>query len=517
MWRGFPDAGSDGPLMTAVQERSADIDPRTVRRDGGIDGFVVTFVAVAVAAVWLLPLGSSLWLDETGTSFVIDGSLHDVIRRALDFQGQFPLYHVLLWSWSKVAGRSEIALRFPSVVAGLVAAWLCYRLAHRIFADTTRARLAACVFLLLPPVAFAAADARPYALALASLLGTTVALVRWMETDRARDAVTYVVLAALTLYLHYLFALAFVSHAVLVVPHLRRMGRRGLLVAAAGIAGLSTLLLPAIPHLVDVIGRRDAMSLFTYGSIGELLAWVAPPMLVLSFVAGYLAEPTPISPTDGPLGPEREGLAPLLVWLVLPPVTLFVAGQVSGIGLFADRHFLSSVPALALLAAAGFALLPPRGRRTAIAVLAVVLVLSHSSRIHMPNDWRGADAAADELVEDPRTPVFVQTSFSESRELDRIRDPRWSQLFLAPLAAYPVRGEKHPLPLTITPEGETYVQNILVTATSTSDRIVLITAELQATWDTWLTDRTSTLGYRRVDIGQYGNIRVILFERAMAG
>jgi uncharacterized membrane protein len=133
-------------------------------------------------------------LDETGTFWVIQGDLADVIRRALDFQGQFPLYHVLLWGWTRIAGTGELALRLPSLFAALLATWLCYRLALRLFGEVAIARIAACVFVLLHPVAFAAADARPHALALAALLGAALRSSGGSESERLRDGAAFVAL-----------------------------------------------------------------------------------------------------------------------------------------------------------------------------------------------------------------------------------------------------------------------------------------------------------------------------------
>ena len=230
-----------------------------VEEGSGRDYYLLAVCLIGILAVWIRPLfASSLWLDETGTFMVIRGSLNDVIHQGLEFQGQFPLYHVFLWSWSKLAGTSEIALRLPSLFGALLAAWLCYRLALGLFADVNIARLAGYIFVLLPPVAFAAADARPYALALAALLGATLVLFRWMESERLRDGILYVGLVALTLYLDYMFALALIPHALIAYRHVRQKGRRGAVAVAAATGAIVLLMLPTVPHFIDVIGRRDA-------------------------------------------------------------------------------------------------------------------------------------------------------------------------------------------------------------------------------------------------------------------
>jgi dolichyl-phosphate-mannose-protein mannosyltransferase len=496
-------------LLEGTSDRAASREGREPARDN----YLLAVALIAILAVWIWPLSSSLWLDETGTFWVIQGSLSDVFDRALDFQGQFPLYHSFLWGWSKLAGTSELALRLPSLFGALLATWLCYRLALRLFKDVDVARLAACIFVLLHPVAFAAADARPYALALAALLAATLALVRWLQSRRLLDGIVYVGLTALTLYLHYLFVLALIAHAVLAYGQVRRLGRRGVVAAAGAVGALALLLLPAIPHFIEVLGRRRAMSLFTFGSVPELLAWVAPPMVVVAFLVGrHVNLPDdPAKPRKSEL--RRDLLMGLGVWLVLPPLTLFVAGQVSGIGLYAERHFLSAVPALALLAASAFALLSARRRRIAVVVLAMLFVLSYSKPFNTSNDWQGAAQAANAVSDDPETPVLVYTGFSESREMDWILDDQRSQLFLAPLAAYPVNGRKYPLPYELTDRAKEYVEAIVASEAPDTDRIILMTSELTLTYDVWLADLTSPFGYTRKDVGDFGGVRVLVFER----
>jgi hypothetical protein len=478
------------------------------------DRYVLLVVSIVVLAEWVRPLGSSLWLDETGTYFVLRaGGLHDVVHRALDVQGQFPLYCTLLWGWTRVFGMSEVALRLPSLIAGIAAVWLAYRVALRVFGDVVVARLTACILVMLGPVAFAAADARPYAITLAVFLAATLLLLRWIDGGRIADGLGYLVLAAVTLYLHYLFGLAYVAHVLLLIPALRRMGRRGVAVAAAGAAIFVVLLVPAVPHFVDVYGRRDAMSLFTYGSTTDLLSVLVPPTLVVAFLVARFTGTGTRWASASPTTVRREVVVPLVVWAVLPPTTLFLVGRVTGVGLWAERHFLSYAPALAMLAAWGFALLSPARQRVGLAVLATAFVLTFSQPGHARGDFRAAAEAANALSVGRQTPVFVYTGFSESRRLDWVRDPQHSQLFLAPFSAYPIDGQMFALPLRLTVRSEEYVSGLLTHAMR-SDRILLVSDEASESFDVWLGDQTRREGYTKTTVGDFDGIRVVSFDRA---
>ena len=84
--------------------------------------------AVVICSLWVMPLFSSLWLDELGTWWVVKDGLGDTVHRALTFHGQSPLYYLIVWSARVVGGHSEVVLRLPSLIAAAVSAVLLYRL-----------------------------------------------------------------------------------------------------------------------------------------------------------------------------------------------------------------------------------------------------------------------------------------------------------------------------------------------------------------------------------------------------
>ena len=57
---------------------------------------LIGILALLVGALWLLPFGSSLWLDETGTFWIVQGSFGQTIHRALESSGSIP-YFVVVW------------------------------------------------------------------------------------------------------------------------------------------------------------------------------------------------------------------------------------------------------------------------------------------------------------------------------------------------------------------------------------------------------------------------------------
>src|SRR5690242_13579321 len=78
--------------------------------------FLGSLIVMVAAGMWLVPLRSSLWLDETGTYWLIKDGVPSIIHRTFDFQGQSPLYYLIAWASNRLFPRSEIALRLPSTI-----------------------------------------------------------------------------------------------------------------------------------------------------------------------------------------------------------------------------------------------------------------------------------------------------------------------------------------------------------------------------------------------------------------
>ncbi len=104
--------------------------------------------------------GQSLWNDE-GTSValsalnlqaIVDGAAKDI---------HVPLYYFLLHFWMPVAGRSEFAVRFLSVVAGTLVVAAAFRLA-RILYGVRVAQLALFLVALAPFQVYYSQEARMY-------------------------------------------------------------------------------------------------------------------------------------------------------------------------------------------------------------------------------------------------------------------------------------------------------------------------------------------------------------------
>lgn len=138
-----------------------------------------------------------------------------------------PVYWLLLRLWQLLAGSSEVALRWPSAMAGTVFVALIYALGHRLFSRT--AALAAAAFSALSAFfIWNSQDARMYTLGGTLALAGLVCLINGLCSGQRRWLAGYFVFTALACYTHIAgsFLLPFEGLAILLYLVLARAMRQ---------------------------------------------------------------------------------------------------------------------------------------------------------------------------------------------------------------------------------------------------------------------------------------------------
>lgn len=175
--------------------------PRTPAARRWIAGW--TLVAAALRAVDLA--GQSLWSDEDIT---LDRARTALGALLAGLPGeQAPLYFVVARAFTRLAGESDLALRFPSLLAGVAAVPLGYAVARRL-TDAPTARAVAVLLACNPFLVSYGQEARMYALVGALSLGALAAALAADAAVRAgRPArgrwLACGALTAATVYTHY--------------------------------------------------------------------------------------------------------------------------------------------------------------------------------------------------------------------------------------------------------------------------------------------------------------------------
>jgi len=437
------------------------VDPFHQRLLWGVAGLMI-------AALWIRPLPSSLWIDEMGTWWVVKDGIRDAVHRSFDVQGESPLYYLVAWVTRALVGPHEWALRMPSLALMIGSAVLLFRFARRIV-DDEYARIALVAFIVWPAVSFAAADFRPYALATFGLICSTMLLVRWLERGTLASGSAYVVTLIALIYVHYLFGLIVPVHLCYVFARTREgstaVTLKRFLVAISLVVIATT---PLIAQIAALWGLRSTWSVQNPVTVPWLVALVAPAAFVVAGVVSLTIVLTTSHGRGHLVRPERADLVLLIAWLVIPLACLAVANRLE------ERYSLVAAPAAILLASLGIRWIEPATTRGAVVLVLAIASAASLGGAHHGDDWRGAlqvVAARD----DGRSAVIVQTGFQQAGQLDSFTDPDLRAFLASPTSVYGVDGRVYLLPNDGTPDGLAFGQREVTEATQGADRPYLVT------------------------------------------
>jgi mannosyltransferase len=227
---------------------------------------VVIWLALTLRVYQLA--GQSLWYDEAITAQVSAQGVAELTRWTAD-DIQPPLYYYVASGWTRVAGRGEWALRFPSVVFGVLSIPVLWVLARRLFGRQPRGDLAGLLAGLLATIAplyvYYSQEARMYTMltCLGALAG--YCLLRAMKgAGQGRRSyawwVAFILSGAAVLYTHYfglflLLAYALYFLAILMAERLAHVATRSRLadwrIGLWAVLGIALLYIPWLPAMFN--------------------------------------------------------------------------------------------------------------------------------------------------------------------------------------------------------------------------------------------------------------------------
>jgi mannosyltransferase len=324
----------------------------------GAAWFVPLVPAIAAFAAGLYHVARpSYWRDEAYTIEVASrapGQILSLLRHADAVHGAYYLcmhYVVMLF------GRSETAVRLPSVAATAVAAGFLAAAGLRLAASSgmpwprSSGVLAGMLYAAAPMASRYAQEARSYATVTACVVIASYLLVRALEDGRRRWWVGYAAAIAFAGLFNLLALLIIPAHAITVAIAARRPRPRPrrwpwAVATAAALVALTPLITVAYTqrsatYWLVTPGTSQAASLATSLAGSGILVVPVGALIVIAVAARVAAGRT------GSLGPA-DVAGP---WLVAPPAILLAVSQVHP--LYDFRYVLFSLPAVALLAADG--------------------------------------------------------------------------------------------------------------------------------------------------------------------
>ena len=299
-----------------------------------------------------------------------------------------PLYFLLLRGWIDVAGYSEFALRFLSLLCGVISVALLIALGARLF-NRAVGLIAGALLAFSAYQVWYSQETKMYTLITMLALAAIYFLRRGVEEGRTRFWIGMVVCTTLAMAAHILAALLIVVEVVLFLawwPH----SRKHLL---AGVVALLCVTLPYLPLGMERVKWvfQPAVTGFTPYSLGGMLIVLGNAYTrgilntldeqVLIIVTGLGAALAVFGlfsidvPDRPPTRRDRVLMrAGLLAWLLLPALVIWLISINRPV--FTDRYLIWTQSAFYLLIALGVAALWKWLRPLAIVALAALIAVN---------------------------------------------------------------------------------------------------------------------------------------------
>gem|GEM_PF-6590915 len=471
--------------------------------------FLPSLIVLAAAALWLPGLLSPFWRDETITWWIIRDGWKETFSRALEFQEWSAAYFIFLKGWSGLFGKSEFSLRLPSVLAGAASLRAVYLLGKRL-KDAETGFLAALVLAASGSLAFHAADARPYSMALAFGLLSTSALAALLEENKPRDAAAFALCAALAVYFHLAFAgLLWVQALYGAYRCLREKRPAGKFLAALCL--LFAFLVPLAWPAARILARSDSLMYEGAPRLGDLFRAILPFELGVCLAAAFFAS-SGLKDFGGAL--KKIPVSALILagaLAALPPLIFFALSGPFSLNIWVFRYFMYSLAGTALCAGLFLsALEPPAARRAAAALIVAFSIVKNGRLSHADEDWRAAAVTAGAYAAAYKVPVLLLSPFVESGLAAWLSDPERAGYLSAPVSVYPVNAPVTVLPGVLTGRNES-ASRVAVENITRAGRGVVVIGAADAGYTDWLGARFLEKNFVRHGYRSYGCVSARVF------
>lgn len=386
----------------------------------------LVLVAFLVRAVSLDT--QSLWRDEVDALRFATAPWSEMLGNFTRPGWNGPLYYVLLRGWIALAGRSEYAMRFFSLLTGVLCVPLIYALGRRLCSSWV-AVTSALLVTTSPYLVWYSQEVKMYTLVLALALLAIYSLRRAIEGGRWPWWVIQVLATSFAFYSHILAALlipvqvlvyfawwpmahkrwrgALVSLACLTLPYLPLAVWQAPLALQTRETGFSRY---SLGQMIKILLNGWATGVQGWGGpwgpalLGVLaalellsqIAYALPPLiraLMRPVVSSASGSPVPALASrvfsaafsggaenwwERPKGQaDRNGQLGLLIWLSVPLLCVWIISLRQP--LFTDRYLIWSVPAFYLLVAlalASFAMAEHWTRWVVVPLLGAILTVN---------------------------------------------------------------------------------------------------------------------------------------------
>lgn len=493
------DRSNQSDLVRLVHERGADMT-RAVLKGG---------MVIVVLAVWVPSLFWGFITDEHLTAWITQDGLGDAIGRAQEHQGNSPAYFAFIWLVRQVIGASTVALRLPSVLALLAAAYHLMRLGDELDRRDV-GLIAAFVMLVNGDVLIRAVTARPYGILLLLLVVSIRYLLLYLQSRRLGHGLVWVITATASLHMTPFATAMLLPHLVLLWnSHREGMLPRSHWVRLGAVGAAITI--PLAPQIIDLASRSDSLVISRQPSIQTLAQFIVPTIAVMAVLVGFI-----VGGFGERLDHRSIAWRMVVIWAVVPILLLYLVGVAGSPVVGVNRYRLGVLPGAGLVVGMVMVRLRrPIGYLAAVGALVMLSLFQLSSYTQQRQGWRESTEWARDQIEGTQAIMAYDFGLVEQKNVAEVVDPRFAGFFTAPALVYGVENPVRPLPRVVDAADTTAYLDILFVELTQYDTIALVTNIFGPPPDyrSVFADRLLDLGYDEVAGPSEGGVAATLYSR----
>ena len=396
---------------------------------------------------------NSLSLDELATYWTISGNtFKDIIDKCINQLPQSPFYFFIVKLSSRIFGNNEFALRFPSIMGGIISIILIYVIGKNLF-NTQVGLFSAFILAINSTHIFESQNARTYSIAVFLTLVSIWFLIKCFQTPSLKYMIGYVVFTSLILYTNYIFLLmlSFENLYFLYYWITRKHRKYNLKLISWIVCQLSiaALLIPVFSQLLRLYSRKHTLVWLQHVN-KELLIYFFDPFVIFVtifiLITVIIIRRKTLEVKFPPTVREGESVLFLVAWYFIPISLAFIISRLFSLSIFRPRYLIIYSLAGYLIMGYFISLINTRYLKTTFIVLFFCIYsashlvpdLLHYNQfsIHATKDWRGAIRYIEKnkhksnlvllrsgLIDADRIP------FSEDRQLKELISSPFSGLY----------------------------------------------------------------------------------------
>jgi hypothetical protein len=353
--------------------------------------YIITSLLILLGFTVLMVGMESMHLrpDEFLTIGNMRYSFHESMLRLATRNNQAHLWWITMWVWQRLAGISEFALRYHSILLSMLTLAVVYRIGRDWFGESRYGWFAIIMLSVNSYFFIYSLEARMYALAMLTTVLSMRMFYGWLTKRTAQAAAMYGLSAAAMLYTHYYMAFVILAQIVyfaifhLLNPKLIRQ------TLSAGVIALFAWL----PGILIIYNQLEFIRFATQGGLNiptestntaaiYALAQVSTSGLPWLYVA--------IIAIGTGLLWRSIGYRLILVWMLVAPGLVLLVNL--RLPMFNERYTSFTAPSIGILVGATIAVIPviwlrrrkSHERRANLVSWIVVLIIACISLYNLP-------------------------------------------------------------------------------------------------------------------------------------